>query len=81
LLAQTHEHGLVQLLPDTSGVPVAQASPASHATTVSQGLREVFPWNACLQNEQDAVEGGFIAHCKLASTAFGRWHEGWDQGL
>jgi len=42
---------------------------------------EVFPWNACLQHEQDAVEGGFIADCELARSTFGGRHEGWDQGL
>ena len=41
----------------------------------------VFPRDACLQHEQDAVESGFIADCELAGTAFGRRHEGWDQGL
>ena len=40
-----------------------------------------FPWDTCLQNEQDAAEGSFIAHCELASTAFGRRNEGWDKGL
>ena len=62
-------------------LPVAQAPPASHATAVSERLGKVLPWNACLQHEQDAVEGGFIADCELARTAFGRRHDGWDQGL
>ena len=81
MFTQADQHGLVQLLPDTSGIPVAQAPPASHAAAVSKGLGKVFPWNACLQHKQDAVEGGFIADCELARTAFGRRHEGWDQGL
>jgi len=77
MFTQASQHGLVQLLPDTSGVPVAQAPTASHAAAVAQGLGKVFPWNACLQHEQDAVEGGLIADCELAR----RRHEGWDQGL
>ena len=81
MFTQAGQHGLVQLLPDTRGVPVAQAPPASHATAVPKGLRKVFPGNACLQHEQDAVEGSFIAHAQLACTVFGRRHEGWDQGL
>jgi len=43
--------------------------------------KKVFPWNTCLQHEQDAIEGSFIADCELARTAFGRRHEGWDKGL
>ncbi|POD44331.1 hypothetical protein BKM15_26425 [Pseudomonas syringae pv. syringae] len=81
MFTQASQHGLVQLLPDTSGIPVAQTPPASHAAAVAQGLGKVFPWNACLQHEQDAVEGSFIADCEFARTAFGRRHEGWDQGL
>ena len=46
-----------------------------------RGWGKVFPWDACLQHEQDAVEGGFVADHELARTAFGRKHEGWDQGL
>jgi hypothetical protein len=34
-----------------------------------------------VQHEQAAVEGGFVADHELARTAFGRRHEGWDQGL
>jgi hypothetical protein len=44
-------------------------------------LGKVFPWNACLQHEQDAVEGGLIADYELARTALGRRHEGRDEGL
>jgi len=81
MFTQAGQHGLVQLLPDTSGIPVAQASPASHAAAIPKGLRKVFPWNACLQHEQDAVEGGFVADDELARTALGRGHKGWDQGV
>src|SRR5260370_3426641 len=56
MFTQASQHGLVQLLPDTSGIPVAQTPPASHAAAVAQGLGKVFPWNACLQHEQDRSE-------------------------
>jgi hypothetical protein len=81
VFTQADQHGLVQLVPDTSDIPVAQAPPASHATAVPKRLGKVFPWDACLQHEQDAVEGGFVADRELARTAFDRRHEGWDQGL
>lgn len=81
MFTQASQHGLVQLFPHTSGIPVAQAPPASHAATVPKRLGKVFPWNACLQHEQDAVESGFIADCELAGTTFGGRYEGWDERL
>ena len=66
MFTQTHQHGLVQTLPDAIGIPVTQAPPTSHAAAVAQGLGKVFPRNACLQHEQNAIEGGFIAHGELA---------------
>lgn len=81
MFSQASQHGVVQLFPDTSGVPVAQAPPASHTAAVPKGLGKVFPWDTGVQHKQDAVEGSFIADCELARTAFGRRHEGWDQGL
>lgn len=81
MFTQASQHGLAQLFPDTSGIPVAQAPPARHDAAVPKGLGKVFPRNACLQYEQDAVEGGFIADCELAGTTFGGRYEGWDEGL
>ena len=72
MFTQADQHGLVQLPPDTSGIPAAQASPASHAAAVPKGLEKVFQWNACLQHKQEAVEGGFMADCELARTALGK---------
>ncbi|SFD39969.1 hypothetical protein SAMN04489710_101526 [Paracidovorax konjaci] len=54
----------------TCSIPVPQASPAGHAST--QRSREVFPSNARVQHEQDAVEGCFIADLEAAWTTFGR---------
>ena len=42
MLTQASEHGLVQLVPDASGAPVAQAPPTSHAAAVPEGLGKVF---------------------------------------
>lgn len=78
MFTQADQHGLVQLPPDTSGIPAAQASPASHAAAVPKGLGKVFQWNACLQHKQEAVEGGFMAETvSLRALPLGR-RKGWD---
>src|SRR2546429_7455619 len=41
MFTQASQHGLVQLLPDTSGIPVAQTPPASHAAAVRSEERRV----------------------------------------
>jgi len=76
-----YQHGLVQTLPDAIGIPVTQAPPAGHTTAVTQGLKQVFPWDACLQHEQNAIERYLIAHGELTCTTFDGRHEGWDQVL
>ncbi|KGG87724.1 hypothetical protein P368_19620 [Comamonas thiooxydans] len=78
MLAQTHQHGLVQTLPDAIGIPVTQAPPAGHTAAVTQGLRQIFPWDACLQQKQNAIERCFIAHGELACATFDGRREGWD---
>lgn len=42
---------------------------------------EVFPQDACVQHEQDAVEGGFVADFTAAGAAFGGGGKDRDQGL
>lgn len=81
MFTQAGQHGLMQLLPDTSSVPVEQAPPASHAASLSKGLRKVFPWNNCLQHEQEAIEGSVIADRELGRTTSSKRHGGQDQGL
>ncbi len=66
MFTQAIQHGLVQLLPHSSGIPVAQVPPASLAAAVLKGLGKVFPGNSCLRHEQDAIAGDFIANCELA---------------
>jgi hypothetical protein len=38
MFTQASRHGLAQLLPDASGIPVVQAPPTSHAAAVPKGL-------------------------------------------
>lgn len=81
MLAQTYQHGLVQTLPNAIGIPVMQAPPARHTTAVTQGLRQVFPWDACLQHEQNSIERCFIAPGEPTCATFDGRSEGRDQGL
>lgn len=80
MLAQTCQHGLVQKLANAIGIPVTQAPPAGHTTAVTQGMRQVPPWDAGLQHEQNAIERCFIAHGKLTCATFDGRREGRDQG-
>ncbi len=50
MFTQASQHGLVQLLPDTSGIPVAQAPPASHAAAILK---------ACLPDERPMLQFWF----------------------
>lgn len=70
-----------QLLTNACDTSVSQASPVIHTAALSKGPGKAFSGHACLQHEQDAVEGSFIIHCELASTAFSRRHEGRHQWL
>jgi len=51
---QLSQQKLVQSLPDTSLVPVAQSPPASHTAATAHLLGQVFPVDAGLEYEQDA---------------------------
>lgn len=81
MLTQAYQHGLMQLLPYAGLIPLAQSPPAGHAAAIAQRLRKVFPWNACVQHKQDAVEGGFIADGAVAKTTFARCNERGNEGL
>jgi hypothetical protein len=61
-LAQLGEQRLVQLLEHAGLVPVAQASPADHATAAAHLRRQVFPAAAGLEHEQDAGETRPVVH-------------------
>ncbi len=53
MLAQAAKHRHMQLVPYPSGLPVAQPSPASHATAETKLLGQVLPRDTGLQHEQE----------------------------
>lgn len=57
-------------MPYSFRLPGAKPSPASHATAKSQLLGEFFPGDACAQDEEDAIERGFIT--QPWATPFGK---------
>ena len=59
-------------IPDSFRLPVAQASPACHARTTVQFLRQHLPWYSAAQHEEDAGQAGAIRHTR-ASAARPRW--------
>jgi len=69
----------MQSIPDAFALPLPQASPACHATAEAEFLRQVFPWDAGHQNEQDAIEGGAVVTPRPASL--GRALRLWYQWL
>ena len=80
MFTQAYQHGLMQLLPYAGLTPLTQSSPACHPAAIAQSLRKVFPWNACAQHKQDAVEGGFITDGAAAAT-FAGCNERGNEGL
>lgn len=70
VLTQAVQQCLVQTIPDTLALPLSQAPPACHATAEAELLRQVFPWNAGHEDEEDAVEGGAVV--ALRAAALGR---------
>ena len=62
----------VHQIPDSFRLPVAQASPACHARTTAQFLRQHLPWYSAAQHEQDAGQAGAIRHTR-PSAVRPRW--------
>src|SRR5262245_56499586 len=62
----------VQQIPDSFRLPVAQTSPACHARTTAQFLRQHLPWYSAAQHEEDTGQAGAIRHTR-ASAARPRW--------
>lgn len=60
-------------------VPVAQTTPASHATAASQFLGQHLPGDAALEHEQDAGEGGSVRYAGSAAARLGWFRR--QQGL
>ncbi len=80
VFAQSDQHGLMQLVPHASCLPVTQASPACHATTKTKLLGKVFPRDTRMQHIQDAAQGGTIID-RTATPTLGRGDEFRDQRL
>jgi len=74
MLTQACQQGQVQALPYAAGLPVAEATPAGHAATEAQFLRQVLPWDAGLQYEQDAVQRCPVVHSGAATFGRGFHH-------
>ena len=69
-LPQVVQHGLVDALPDTCLLPCVQTSPAAHAAATAQFTGQIFPRQACLEDEQNTSQGGAVVNAR-ASTLGG----------
>lgn len=64
---QVVQHGFVDAFLHTSLVPFVQAPPATHAAAATQFTRKIFTGQACLEDEQDACEGGAVVNARASS--------------
>jgi hypothetical protein len=78
-VSEVGQQDLVNLIPDAGGLPVAQAIPTGHAAPAAHLLRQVFPRDAGLEDEDDPGED--VAIVQEGSSALGLGGMGWDQGL
>lgn len=67
------QQGLVEGLPDTGLMPVAEPSPASDAGTATHLLGQHLPGDPGFQDEQDSRQGGTIGYSWPAAIRFGRF--------
>src|SRR5205823_13555895 len=82
---------LLDSVPEASRLPIAQAVPTGHAATAAHLLRQVFPGEAGLEDEDDPGED--LAIIEEGASPFGmrgmRWEERldpapkvvWEEGL
>lgn len=70
MLTQAAKHRQMQLVPYARGLPVSQASPASHAATETEFLRQVFPGDTRVQDVQDVAQCSPVVN-RASATAFG----------
>lgn len=77
MLTQAHQHGLIV----ASLIPFTKSVPACHATAIAKCLRNVLPGEACVQHEQDAVEGGFITDDAVTTATLSGCNEWGNEGL
>lgn len=67
------QQDLVDAAPDARGLPVAQAVPAGHAATAAHLLRQVFPGDAGLEDEDDPGEDLAIVEERAPPLGWGGW--------
>ena len=65
----------VHQIPDSVRLPVAQTSPACHARTTTQFLRQHLPWYSAAQHEQDAGQARAIRHTRPPAV----WPRWWSR--
>src|SRR5262249_37174864 len=69
----------VDLLPHAGPIPVAQPAPTGHATAAAHLLRQKFPGEAALEDEEDAGQRLAVGEGRAAALGT-RWPLG-DQGF
>src|SRR5260370_34411483 len=79
VVAQMGQQGLVNLVPDTGGLPVAQAVPASHATAATHLLGQIFPGQAGLEDKDEAGKDFAIVQERASAVGLGGMRR--SQGL
>lgn len=80
VLAQSNQHGPMQLVPHAVCLPVSQAAPAGHAAAKAKFLGKVFPRNTRMQHIQDAAQRCTIID-RAPPATFGRGDKLRDQRL
>jgi hypothetical protein len=73
------EETLAEFFPDTSELPLAEASPAGHVAAAAHFLGQVFPGEAGVEDEEDAGEALAVidpfAFGVVDAAWFGRWQQ------
>jgi hypothetical protein len=74
------QDNLVQSIPNSSLLPITQPPPACHTAAAPHLLRQILPWDSCLEHKQNACQ-----HCPVAdpwaTTFFSRRFSLWNQRL
>jgi hypothetical protein len=64
----------VHQIPYSFCLPIAQASPARHARTTAEFLRQHLPWYSAAQHEQDAGQTSAIRHTRPSAVRPRGWN-------
>ena len=62
----------MELVPDASLVPVAQAAPAGHPAAAAQLLGQILPRNPGLEDEENPRQGGAVRDAGPPTFGLGR---------